>query len=69
MKLKELLEIATVPDRCELIHSDCDGLCIALPDYSHTKRLHMDVSGIYVVDHSGRKYYFKSKIKTTKLEV
>lgn len=28
MKLKELLEIATVPDGCDLIYSDCDGLCV-----------------------------------------
>lgn len=38
MKLKELLEIATVPDGCDLIYSDCDGLCVTLPDYSHKKK-------------------------------
>lgn len=62
MRLKELLEAATVPDGCFLDYSDCDGLCIALPDYSHTKKLHTDTDGVYVVDHSGCKYYFK-KIK------
>lgn len=32
--------MATVPDVCDLIYSDCDGLCVTLPDYSHTKNTH-----------------------------
>lgn len=58
MKLKELLEIATVPDGCDLIYSDCDGLCVTLPDYSH-KKIRIDSSWVYVSDNSGHKYYFK----------
>lgn len=54
--------IAAVPDGCDLVFSDCDGLCVTFPDYSYTNKLHTDVDGVYVVDHSGRKYYFK-KVK------
>lgn len=53
---------ASVPDGCCLVYSDCDGLCVALPDYSRTNKLRIDVDGVYVADHSGRKYYFK-KVK------
>lgn len=55
--------MATVPDGCDLIYSDCDGLCVTLPDYSHTKKLHIDSGGVYVADHSGHKYYFKIEVK------
>ena len=55
--------MATVPDGCDLIYSDCDGLCVTLPDYSRTKKLHIDSGGVYVSDNSGHKYYFKIEIK------
>lgn len=54
--------IAAVPDGCDLVFSDCDGLCVTFPDYSYTNKLYTDADGVYVADHSGRKYYFK-KIK------
>lgn len=55
--------IATAPDGCDLIYSDCDGLCVALPDYSRTNKLRIDVDGVYVADYSGHKYYFKIEVK------
>ena len=55
--------MATAPDGCNLIYSDCDGLCVTLPDYSHTKKLRIDSSGVYVSDNSGHKSYFKIEIK------
>lgn len=53
--------IAIAPYGCDLIYSDCDGLCVTLPDYSRTNKLHTDADGVYVVDHSWRKYYFKKE--------
>ena len=52
--------MAEAPDGCDLIYSDCDGLCVTFPDYSYTNKLYTDVNGVYVADHSGRKYYFKN---------
>lgn len=38
--------MATAPDGCNLIYSDCDGLCVTLPDYSHKKITHRFEWGI-----------------------
>lgn len=62
MKLEELVKVATIPDGCNLVYLDCDGLCIVFPDYTYTKRLHEDMNGTYVTHYSGRKYYFKTEI-------
>lgn len=31
------------------------------PFHAGTNKLHTDADGVYVVDHSGRKYYFKKE--------
>ena len=63
MKLEEVVKVAAIPDGCNLVYLDFDGLCIVFPDYTYTKRLHEDANGTCVIHHSGRKFYFNTDIE------